>query len=180
MPCKPKGPFRTKNAMAPKTVVFYYCRSILLCVLICCAIFPKKNSIFRPFTVVNRYGLCDFYYITIVIYYDRSVFSLVGLCEPSGLLQESLGLFRPEVSRECPLGCLWGPSSPALRSVQKVSRECPGVSKKVSQTLRDALGTLFGHSGARGSKGPKDTPRDDSWNTSGRRAQETPVAGRGF
>ena len=26
----PKGPFRTKNAMAPKTVVFYYRRSVLL------------------------------------------------------------------------------------------------------------------------------------------------------
>ena len=24
----PKGPFRTKNALAPTTVVFYYCRSI--------------------------------------------------------------------------------------------------------------------------------------------------------
>ena len=50
--------------------------------------------------------------------------------------QESLGPFGPEVFRECPSGCLWGPSGPALRSVQKVSRECPQSIKKVSRTLR--------------------------------------------
>ena len=27
--------------------------------------------------------------------------------------------------RECPTGCLWGPSDPGLGSVQKVSRDCP-------------------------------------------------------
>ena len=53
-----KGPFRTKNAMAPKIVVFYYYRSILLCVLICCNS-PQENSIFRPFAVVNRYDRSD-------------------------------------------------------------------------------------------------------------------------
>ena len=30
--------------------------------------FPNKNSIFRPFAVVNRYGRSDFYYLAVVIY----------------------------------------------------------------------------------------------------------------
>ena len=54
----PKGPFRTKNAMAPKTVVFYYCRSVYYAYWFA-ATFPKKNSLFRPFAVVNRYGRSD-------------------------------------------------------------------------------------------------------------------------
>ena len=37
---------------------------------------------------------------------------------------------------ECPTGCLRDPSGPGLRSVQKVSRECPQSVKKVSRTLR--------------------------------------------
>ena len=40
------------------------------------------------------------------------------------------------VSREYPMECLWGPLGPGLRSVQKVSRECPRSVEKVSQTLR--------------------------------------------
>ena len=44
-------------------------------------------------------------------------------CNPPGLLQESLRPFGPEVSRECPSGCLWGPSGPR-------------------DTLRDTPGTL--------------------------------------
>ena len=70
------------------------------------------------------------------------------------------GPFGPEVSRERPSGCLWGPSGPGLWSVQKVSRESPRSVKKVSGHSGDTLGTLFGHSGARGPKGPRDTPRD--------------------
>ena len=80
------------------------------------------------------------------------------LCNPPGLLQESLGPFGPEVSRECPSGCLWGPSGPGLRSVQKVSRECPRSVKKVSRHSGDTLGALFGQRGARGPKRPRDTP----------------------
>ena len=34
----PKGPFRTKNTTALNSVVFYYCRSFLLSVAICCLI----------------------------------------------------------------------------------------------------------------------------------------------
>ena len=40
-PCSgdtPKGPFRTKNTTALDSVVFYYCRSVLLSVAICCLI----------------------------------------------------------------------------------------------------------------------------------------------
>ena len=69
----------------------------------------------------------------------------------------AIGVSRPlraRVSRECPSRCLWGPSGLGLRSVQKVSRErCPRHSGHT-------LGTLFGHSGARRPKSPKDTPRD--------------------
>ena len=37
--------------------------------------------------------------------------------------------------RKCPAGCPWGPSGHRLRSVQKVSRECPPSVQKVSRTL---------------------------------------------
>ena len=40
-----KGPFRTKNAMALETVVFYYCRSVLLCLLICCNFSQEKQHL---------------------------------------------------------------------------------------------------------------------------------------
>ena len=59
--------------------------------------------------------------------------------------RESLGPFRAGVFRECPSGCLWGPSGPGLRSVQKESRECPRVSKRRpehSGTLGHVLDTL--------------------------------------
>ena len=45
-------------------------------------------------------------------------------------------------------------------SVQKVSRECLRSVKKVSGHSGDTLGTPFGHSGARGLKGPRDIPPD--------------------
>ena len=80
--------------------------------------------------------------------------------------------------RECPTGCPRGPSGPGLRSVQKVSRECPGT---LSGHFLDTPGTLSGHpvghslghppfsgtlSGTlRGHFGPEGT-------------RETPVAGR--
>ena len=84
--------------------------------------------------------------------------------------------------RECPPGGARGPSGPGLRSVQKVSRECPRSVKKVSRTLRDTLGTLFGHSGRRTfPRTPPifgDTLGDTPGTLRARRARETPVAGR--
>ena len=82
-------------------------------------------------------------------------------CDPADQLQGSLcpGVCprKRGCRTECPAGCLWGPSGPALRSVQKVSRECPQSVKKVSRTLwghsRDTFWTLR-------SPGPRDTPRD--------------------
>ena len=41
-----------------------------------------------------------------------------------------------------------------------MSRECPRSVKKVSGHSGDTLGILFGHSGARCQKGPRDTPSD--------------------
>ena len=101
-------------------------------------------------------------------------------CNPPDLLQESLGPFGPEVSRECRSGCFWGPSSPGLRSVQKVSRECPRSVQETILTLRghsrDTFGTLRGP----GPKGARDTPmRDTPGILRAQRARETPVAGRG-
>ena len=84
---------------------------------------------------------------------------------PGVSLGVSLGPFGPRAP-ECP------------KSVPRV--------KKVSRTLweqsRDTSGTLFGHSGARGPKGPRDTPRDtpgpggprDSCSRPGR-LQPTPI-----
>ena len=99
---------------------------------------------------------------------------------PPDLLQESLGPFgaRPEVSRECPSRCLWGPSGPGLQSVQKVSRECPQCPGHLFDTFW-LSGHFFGHSGARGPKGPRDTPRDTPGTLWARRARETPVTGGG-
>ena len=52
----PKGPFRTKNAIALKILVFCYRGSILLSVPICCRFFfPRKNSIRITIAVVNYY-----------------------------------------------------------------------------------------------------------------------------
>ena len=43
-------------------------------------------------------------------------------CNPPDLLQESLGPFGPEVFRECPSGCFWGPSGP-----ENTPRDTPGT-----------------------------------------------------
>ena len=68
---------------------------------------------------------------------------------------------------ECPMGCLqrlFGPRAPEFpKSVLRVSPECQ---KGVQGHSGDTLGTLRGHSRARGRKGPGDTP----WDT----ASETP------
>ena len=76
---------------------------------------------------------------------------------------------------------------------QKVSRECPRSVRDTFLTLRGHSRTLFGHSGARARRGP-DTPRrtlprtppvfaetlgDAPGTLRARRAQKTPVAGRG-
>ena len=97
-------------------------------------------------------------------------------CEPPGLLQGSLGPFGPEVSPGVSPktgvspgvshGVSPGPFGPR-------ASECPKSVPRVSGTpfrhSGDTLGTLFGHSGARGPKGPGDTP----WDTPG----DTPVFG---
>ena len=115
------------------------------------------------------------------------------LCDPA------LGPFGPEcpgsvpesvpenggVRRSVPRGVPgpFGPRAPECpESVPRVSLECQkGVSG-------DTLGTLSRHSGARGLKGPGDTPwdtppdtpvfGDTPRDTRARRARETPVAGR--
>ena len=68
------------------------------------------------------------------------------------------------VSKGVSTGCPWGSG---------VSKKCPESVPRVSGTpfrhSGDTLGTLFGHSGARGPKGPRDTP----WDT----LLDTPVFG---
>ena len=113
--------------------------------------------------------------------------------------QESLGPFGPEVARsvpesvpenggcprECPTGCLRGPSGPGLQTVQKVSRECP-------RSVRDTLLRLQGHfldPSEPGARRAPQTPRrtlprtppvfgDTPGTLWARRARETPVPGR--
>ena len=55
--------------------------------------------------------------------------------------------------------------------------EMAGHKKRCPGHCGDTLGTLFGHSGARGPKGPRDTQRDTPGTLQARRARETPVAG---
>ena len=87
-------------------------------------------------------------------------------------------------------GTLWAPGSGVSR---KCPESVPGVSKRCPEHSGDTLGTPFGHSGARGRKGPGDTPSDTLSDTpvsgtpsgtlSGHFGPEgpgeTPVAGRG-
>ena len=87
--------------------------------------------------------------------------------KPPGLLQESLGPFGPEVSRECPSGCLWCPSGPGLRSVQKVSRECPRSVRDTFLTLRGRSRDTFWTLRSPGSEGPQKHPEEHSRDTSG-------------
>ena len=61
--------------------------------------------------------------------------------------------------RECPTGCLWGNSGPRLRSVQKVSRECPRSVKKVSRTLRGHSQDTFWTLRSPGNRRVPETPR---------------------
>ena len=89
------------------------------------------------------------------------------VCNAPGLLQESLGPFGPEVSRECLSGCLRGPSGPGLRSVQKVSRECPRSVKKVSRTLRGHSRVTFWTLRRPGPEGPQRHPEGHSRDTLG-------------
>ena len=56
---------------------------------------------------------------------------------------------------ECPTGCLWAPSGPGPRSVQKASRECPRVSGTPLGHSRDTFWTLR----SPGPAGPPETPR---------------------
>ena len=79
-------------------------------------------------------------------------------CNPPGLLQESLGPFGPEVSRECAWSVPRGVSG-ALRAPGS------GVSKKCPRSVRDTFLTLGGHS--------RDTFLD-TLEFGARRAPETP------
>ena len=71
----PKGPFRTKNTTALNSVVFYYRRSFLLSVAICCLI-PLKNGGFKESTVVFYYRRSEF--TTDSKFTIRTVFSTGG------------------------------------------------------------------------------------------------------
>ena len=90
-----------------------------------------------------------------------------GVANPPGPLLESLWPFGPEVSPECPEQCplkrgggvsesvrrgvsrtLWAPGSRVSKSVPRVSKRCLGY-------FGDTLGTLLGHSRARGPEGPE-------------------------
>ena len=69
-------------------------------------------------------------------------------CRPAtavspGSLGPSCPCECPRKQRERPMGYPRGPSGPAIRSFQKVSRECPWSVKKVSWTLPVSMGVIF-------------------------------------
>ena len=96
-------------------------------------------------------------------HYSKLVLSNSG-CKPAGLLQESLGPFWPEVSRECfpesVRGSYGVSPGPGLRRIPKVSRECSRSSLNTYLRLRGHSWDTFGHSGARAAKGSRDTARN--------------------
>ena len=92
-------------------------------------------------------------------------------------------------ARECPTGCPPGPLGHGLRSVQKVSRECPHSVQKVSRHSRDTFLDTPEPEEGRAPRTPRGTlpwTPPFSGTLSGtlpgtlwaRRAQETPVGGR--
>ena len=91
--------------------------------------------------------------------------------------------YRSLSGPKCPESVFRGVSGALRAPGSGVSKKCPesvpGVSKRCPGHSVDTLGTLFGHSGARGPKGPRDTPKDTLGTLRARRARETPVAGRG-
>ena len=87
-------------------------------------------------------------------------------CDPPDLLQESLGPFGPEVSRECPRkrGCPRECPKGLRSGVPRVSPECPGHLFDTPGTLSGTFwtppfsGTPSGHSRyTSGPKGPRDS-----------------------
>ena len=95
------------------------------------------------------------------------------------------GLQRPRPATglgKCPGSVPRGVSgalqTPGSGVSKKYPESVPGVSKRCPGHSGDTLGTLFGHCGGRGPKGPRDTPRDTPGTLRARRARETPVAGR--
>ena len=78
---RPKGPFRTKNATALSSVVFYYRRSFLLSVAFA-AYFPLKKSGFKVSAVVFYYRGSEF--TTDSIFTIRSGFSTGSFGDVSG------------------------------------------------------------------------------------------------
>ena len=97
----------------------------------------------------------------------KSVHCWKKFATPPDLLQESLGPFGPEVSRECPSGCLWGPSGPGLQSVQKVSGECPWSVGNTFLTLRGHSRETFLDTPDFGPEGPQRHPEGHSCSRSG-------------
>ena len=64
-------------------------------------------------------------------------------------------------------GCLWGPSGPGLRSVQRLSQECRRSVKKVSRTLRGHSRDTFWTLQRPGPEGPQRHPEGHFRDTSG-------------
>ena len=101
---------------------------------------------------------------------------------PTGWLQSQvLQLSLPACKRGFFGVSSFSPSTPRLRRVQKVSRECPrerqkGVSRTIRRHSRDTFWTLWS---SWGPKGPGDTARDTPGTLRARRAREALVAGRG-
>ena len=80
------------------------------------------------------------------------------------------GVSRALRARSVPgvsVGVFLGPSAPGLRSVQRVSWECPRSVKKVSRTLRGHSRDTFWTLRSPGPEGPQRHLEGHSWDTSG-------------
>ena len=75
-------------------------------------------------------------------------------------MNHAIALQRPRPATGVSRGVSGALRAPGSRVSTKCPENVPGVSKTCPGHSGDTLGTLFGHSGARGPKSPRDTPRD--------------------
>ena len=82
------------------------------------------------------------------------------IATPPACYRSLSGPSGPKCPGSVPRGVSGALRAPGSGVSKKCPESVPGVSKRCPGHSGDTLGTLFGHSGARGPKRPRDTPRD--------------------